>query len=408
MHHGAPSEPDELRSGSSPWPPGDFPSRPRLPQNTKVDIAIIGAGITGAMCADVLARPGRSLILLDRSGPASGSTAASTAMLLAELDLPLFQLADRIGFEKAADAWRRSAAALGGLGDLIAARAIGCSFSPRATLLLAGPDAESPRRLLAEAEARRAAGLPAAYLDAAQLVAEHGLRRQAALHAPRAAQADPVALTAALIRSAVGRGADLVAGEARAYHPHGAGIAVELRDGTVVDAAHVVLATGYDLPDFVRPPVHSVTATWCVSTVVQPAGGPWPGGTLLWEDADPYLYARTTPDGRIMVGGEDAPLPSAEAREAVTAAKAEALLGKLAALRPEALAVAERTWSAEFGTTGDGLPLIGAVPGMPRLLAAFGFGGNGITFSFMAAHVLAALIDGETRPWFGAFALDRS
>src|SRR5690606_35138994 len=150
------------------------------------------------------------------------------------------------------------------------------------------------------AEARRAAGLPAEFVDGATLAARHGVLRPAAIHSPRAAEADPVALTAALLCSAVVRGADLVAAEARTYQEQGGTIAVELDDGKVVAASHVILATGYDLPAFLRPPVHSTTATWCVSTVVQPPGGSWPLSTLLWEDADPYLYARTLPDGRIM------------------------------------------------------------------------------------------------------------
>lgn len=408
MQHGEPLEPEELRSGPSPWPPVEFPHQHRLAHSTRVDVAIVGAGLTGSMCADILAQPDRSVILLDRRRPASGSTAASTALLLAELDLPLFELAGRLGFEPAAAIWKRSAAALGGLADLIAARSIGCSFALRPTLFLAGQDPDSPRRLAAEAAARNAAGLPATLIDGALLQARHGLHREAAIHLPRAAEADPVALTAALIRAAESRGARLIAGEATAYHRQGDAIAIQLRDGIVVEAAHVILATGYDLPDFLRLPVHSVAASWCVATATQPASGPWPDRALVWEDADPYLYARTTTDGRILFGGEDEAMADPKARDAATAAKVDALLAKLLELRPEAAPVVERTWSAEFGMTSDSLPLIGPVPGTSRLLGAFGFGGNGITFSFMAAHILAALIEGETRPWFDAFALDRS
>ncbi|MGV8841383.1 MAG: NAD(P)/FAD-dependent oxidoreductase [Bauldia sp.] len=410
MQHGEASEPDELRSGASPWPPVDQPARQPLTESIRTDIAVIGAGITGAMCADVLTRPDRSLVLVDRSPPAMGSTAASTAILLAELDQPLRKLADRLGFDRAADVWRRSAAALGGLARLIETRPINCAFALRPTLLLAGPDDDGLRRLVAEADARRAAALPAELLEEAALAARHGLLRPAAIFSPHAAEADPVALTGALIRSALGRGARLVAGEARAYHRTGTGtgIAVELADGFAIEASHVVLATGYDLPDFLDLPIHAVGASWCLATEPQPDEALWPARALLWEDADPYLYARTTPDGRILIGGEDEPLRDPAAREAATPAKVEALLAKFAAITLQPRPRVAQAWSAEFGTTADGLPFIGPVAEMPGLLGAFGFGGNGITFSYMAAHVLAAMIDGEARPWFDAFALDRA
>jgi glycine/D-amino acid oxidase-like deaminating enzyme len=53
------------------------------------------------------------------------------------------------------------------------------------------------------------------------------------------------------------------------------------------------------------------------------------------------------------------------------------------------------------------IPLIGAVPGLPRILAAYGYGGNGITFSYMASRMLAKLCTGYKEGWSDAFAIDR-
>jgi glycine/D-amino acid oxidase-like deaminating enzyme len=53
------------------------------------------------------------------------------------------------------------------------------------------------------------------------------------------------------------------------------------------------------------------------------------------------------------------------------------------------------------------LPLIGPVPGMKGVYAAYGYGGNGITFSFLAAQLIGGLIAGSTSPLLTDFALDR-
>jgi len=126
------------------------------------------------------------------------------------------------------------------------------------------------------------------------------------------------------------------------------------------------------------------------------------------EASKAYTYARTTLEGRIIVGGEDdGAVVAPDERDALMPAKAEAILKKLSALWPRAEAAAEFVWSGAFGTTGDGLPLIGPVPGHPRIHAAYGYGGNGITFSYLAARMIAASIAGERRPWFDDFAIDR-
>jgi glycine/D-amino acid oxidase-like deaminating enzyme len=53
------------------------------------------------------------------------------------------------------------------------------------------------------------------------------------------------------------------------------------------------------------------------------------------------------------------------------------------------------------------LPLIGPVPSHKGLYAAYGYGGNGITFSFLAAALLGELIAGSTSPLLDDFALER-
>ena len=129
---------------------------------------------------------------------------------------------------------------------------------------------------------------------------------------------------------------------------------------------------------------------------------------LIWEASENYLYARTTADGRIIVGGEDDKHAiEPDARDALMPAKADAILRRLSALWPKAEPTAEFVWSGAFGTTDDGLPLIGRVPGHPGIHAAYGYGGNGITFSYLAAQMIGELIAGRDRPWFDDFAIDR-
>jgi len=55
-------------------------------------------------------------------------------------------------------------------------------------------------------------------------------------------------------------------------------------------------------------------------------------------------------------------------------------------------------WTACFGASATGSPTIGEIPGYPHCYAALGYGGNGITFSMLAASLLTAAISGKRNP----------
>ena len=50
---------------------------------------------------------------------------------------------------------------------------------------------------------------------------------------------------------------------------------------------------------------------------------------MIWEASDPYLYIRTTPDGRVICGGEDEDFADDEKRDALIPRKTATLRRKL-------------------------------------------------------------------------------
>jgi glycine/D-amino acid oxidase-like deaminating enzyme len=64
-------------------------------------------------------------------------------------------------------------------------------------------------------------------------------------------------------------------------------------------------------------------------------------------------------------------------------------------------------WGGTFGETRDGLPYIGTVPQFPHAYFALGYGGNGITFGYIAAELLVDLFSGRRNPDLEIFRFDR-
>jgi len=357
------------------------------------------------MVAERLSRQGLDVVIIERELPGRGSTAASTSMLLWEIDRPLTELTEAYGFERAARAYRASLAAVAGLKSLVLQNGIICEMRDRDSLYLAAGD--TAKELLEEHRLRLRAGLPGEFLDHARLLEIFGMARAGAIVSSGAADADPVRLSRGLLKLALARGVRVFQEEATELDPAGRSVGIRLKSGRQIEARSVVLATGYALPGMVHSTVHAVSSSWAIATAPQPQHL-WKGGALIWENSKDYLYARTTQAGRIIIGGEDSDeIVEPEARDRLILAKSRQLTKKLAALWPRAKLEIEFRWAGNFDTTRDGLPLIGPVPNQNGVYAAYGYGGNGITFSFLAAQLIGDLLAGAGSPLLDDFALDR-
>jgi glycine/D-amino acid oxidase-like deaminating enzyme len=257
------------------------------------------------------------------------------------------------------------------------------------------------------AVATECAGLPGDFLDHARLLDVFRIIRAGSIVSPGASDADPMQLTGGLLGTALARGARVFRGEAVEFDAAARSVGVQLENGRQIEARSVVLATGYVMPSIIHSTVQTISSSWAIATKPQPQNI-WKGGALIWEDNKDYLYARTTSAGRIIIGGEDsAQIIEPDARDRLIPEKARVLAQKLAALWPVANVEVEFRWSGTFDATSDGLPLIGPVPGAKGIYAAYGYGGNGITFSFLAAQLIGDLIAGSTPHLLSDFALDR-
>lgn len=398
----------DLRSGQPVWTANGMPRIPTPPLDGDgaADVAIVGGGVSGALVADALLQAGLTVIAIDRREFGRGSSAASTALLATEIDRPLTQLADEVGGERAARAYWRSAAAVDSLRIRIRDLHLQARFRDRASVYLPGTmlDLKALRR---EGEARVRIGLRSRFIDGEDLHRLTGLRHEGAIVTAGSAEADPLRLVGGLWRSAIARGASLHAPvEAREVKESRVGVTITTADGGRIKARHAVFATGYELLPFVPAAASDIHSTWAIATVPQ-ASPPWPGRALIWEASDPYFYARTTPDGRVVAGGEDEPFADDDKRDALIARKSQAIARKLAALWPSLDPTPEYRWTGSFGESRTGLPTIGRVPGLDRCFAVLGYGGNGFTFSAIAAQIISRAIIGLPDPDEAVFGFDQ-
>lgn len=373
---------------------------------TVADVVVIGAGITGALIADRLVRDGHDVLVLDRHSIAEGSTAASTALLMYGLDVELGALGEKLGSSDAARAYRRVARAVTALAEL--ADGLDASVDlRRSTCLYLASRRGHAKRLQEETRLRDAAGLDAAWLDAPRLRAEHGLVAHGAIRAGGAADVDPVRLARALLaRAQTGGGSVVSRVDVTGFREHPDGVTVETSRGEV-RANWCVAAMGYATPPGLTP--HEVALHSSYALVSEPLESMEPLGerTMFWESERPYLYARSTADRRLIVGGADLPFRDPDARDAALPARRARLERQVRKRLPDLTFEVSEAWCGTFAETPDGLPVIGPIADAPRVLLALCAGGNGIPFAQIAADLVAAHCRGEPDPEAGLFGASR-
>jgi glycine/D-amino acid oxidase-like deaminating enzyme len=381
---------------------------PKLDQDRRCDVAVIGGGVSGAMLGRRFAEEGLHTVLLEGREMGYGSTGSSTALLQYELDSHLVDLADRIGIAAAQRCYRLCVEAVEGIGRL--AEAIGgeVDFRRRSSLYLASHRRDL-RLLERERRARREIGIEVELLSPSEIRSRYAFERPAALLSALAGEVDPLRLTHALLAAGLRDGLEIYdrTGVAR-YQSDRKGVLLETADGWRIRASKAIFATGCNIPPFFPRRVIRLSSSFVVATSPLSGFDGWGDDrALVWETARPYLYARTTTDGRAIVGGADLPFKGASRLERLQDKQTARVAAQFAELFPDIRFDVDWSWAGAFAATEDGLPYIGVSPEFPNGYVALGQGANGVVFAYIAARILLDAFVGRANPDAELFRIGR-
>lgn len=354
--------------------------------DAEVDAVVVGAGITGATTAFLLAEAGASVTLLESSRVAHGATGYTTAKLTVGQNLVYRTLVDSYGEEVARRFARSNQEAIERVAGLVAEHRLECEFE-RATNYVYTERPESAPGLEEEAEAARAAGVRAeltAMTDLPYPVA-------AALRVDGQAQFHPRKYVAGLVRLVAERGGRVFE-LTRATHVGSGDPCVVTTPRGRVRGRHVVVATQLPFLDrglfFAR--AHPVKSYAIAARVRDDLS---PHGMYISCDAPTRsLRSAPGPDGArfVIVGGEGHKPGADPATEERYARLEEFLAERFGG------AQAEYRWSTHDYVPVDHLPYIGRLRGGdPRVLLATGFAKWGMTKGTLAASILADAVLGR-------------
>jgi glycine/D-amino acid oxidase-like deaminating enzyme/nitrite reductase/ring-hydroxylating ferredoxin subunit len=365
-------------------------THPPLDGDRHVDVAVVGAGITGLTAALLLARDGRSVAVVDQHVVGGGTTGHSTAKVTSQHGLAYARLRLLHG----RSATRTYAQAMEAAKERVAelAEGIECGFRRRSAYLYGSAAWQRPL-LEREAEAAAQAGLPASFTETTPLpFGVHG-----AVRFDDQAEFDSHAYTAGLARLLVEAGGEVFE-QTRAHQVHeGDPCRVETERGTL-HAGHVVVATLMPFLDrggfFARAYAHR---SYVVTARI--AGEP-PDGMFI-NAGSPTRSIRAHED-LLLVGGEGHHTGSGKAQPE----RYERLIEF--ARRHWDVRSIEHRWSSQDYTPDDGIPYAGRLHlRSRRVYVATGLKKWGLTAGTASAMVIADAIAGRDNDWASLFSSTR-
>jgi gamma-glutamylputrescine oxidase len=359
------------------WLEEASPPRSARTVDGRVDVAIVGAGVTGCSAALRLAGAGLRVRVHDARGIAEGASGRNGGFALGGGAARYDVARETYGAEQAAAYWRWTEDALDRMAELAAD-----SLRRPGSYRLAG-DEEEREGIRLEYEALREDGFEAEWLD--DVPGGAAGRFHGAISHPGDGALQPARFVRRLAALAAEAGAE--------FREH-----AQVEDVDALDADRVLVATdGYG---------HGL--------VPELADAIWPtrGQVIASEPLDDVLYDRPhyarqgfdywqqLPDGRILLGGfRDVSildeLTDVEETTPTIQSSLESFLHELVGRKVE---VTHR-WAGIFGLTQDMLPLVGPVPGRDgRVWVAGGYSGHGNVLGFACGGLVADAMAGRESP----------
>ena len=375
------------------------------PGNLRVDVCVVGAGIAGLTTAYLLAKEGKSVVVLDEGEVASGQSGRTSAHLASANDDRFIEVQKIHGVEGSKLAYESHAAAIDRIEKIVAEETIDCDFKRLDGYLFSLPTDE-PDLLDRELEAAKRAG----FADAKKIerIILAGYETGPCLCFPRQARFQPVKYLAALAKAVEKQGGKIYTG-CRVKDVQGADAEkkqparAQIDDGpAAVLADAIVVATNTPAPINDWAGIYTKQAAYRTYMI----GATVPKGSvddaLYWDTGDPYHYVRLEADkdrkgdDLLIVGGEDHKTGQFPEEAAPFMALEKWAREKFPMIRDVTV-----RWSGQVQEPDDYVGFIGrATPhAKENMFVATGDSGMGLTHGTIAGILITDLIMGRPNAW---------
>lgn len=371
-------------------------SYPSLKSDEECDVLIIGGGITGSLIAHQMISDGYKTILIDKREICNGSTSATTSMLQYEIDVPLYELIEKIGKKGAVASYKACSDSIDKLEKLTDEIKSDSGFKRKKSLYFASKK-KDVAWLKKEFNARKDAGFKVKWLESDEVSKQFGFENTyGGILSEQGASIDAFKFAHELFKVNVKKGLQIFDKTEITDVEYFKGYnLITVDSGFQIRAKKIIYCIGYESKNLIKEHFVNLKSTYAIVSEIDPKKFKNITNTLVWNTDEPYMYMRTTDDGRMLIGGGDEDFYDAKKRDSLLNKKEKEILKTLKKIKPNYHFYTDFVWAGTFGETKDGLPYIGEHKDFKNSYFVLGFGGNGITFSVTGMEMVSQFMKGK-------------
>ena len=378
-----------------------------LTEDVETDVIIVGGGVTGSILGYYFSKEGIDTVILEKSRIAHGSTSITTSLLQYELDSNLMALTENnVSLDHAINSYKLGVKALDEIEKFIKEYGNKCDYIKRDTLLYTAKKLEI-EELYQEYKLRKENGFNVKFINEDDNPFSFDLKA-GVYGIEGGAELDPFKYTHHLLEVACNNGL-------RVYENTPV-IDVKYNKDYVeaitsynhkVRGKILVLATGFNTKLFTDRNFGVKTYTYNIVTKPLKNIEGWFNNVLIRDNEDTYNYFRTTPDNRIIAGGEDTSFTDnfnpkiAMEKYDILEQRVKNMFNKIDDIE------IEYKYCGTFDSTKDNLGFIGKDPKNDKLWYGLGYGANRILFAILGGMMLPKLYRGEVSDYLKYFNICR-
>lgn len=395
-----------LYSGSTYWNKAKLPTYnfEKLKNNIKSDVLIVGAGMSGSLCAYVLSRSGIKVTVIEKDKIGNGSSSANTGLLQYSSDKRISEFARDIGEEKAVLFYKMCLEAMDSLTKIVSKLDGDTEYRLRDSINYASK-LEDKEKLLKDLEYLEKYDFPVEYLNNKTLKEKYNIDKAAALKTWHDAEVNPFKLIQELTKKNIEQGVTYYENTEIEIDAIINNLAPTV-NGFEINFESIILTTGYSK---IYPVIEDKCLTYrtYAFTSAPIKSKLWKDNAMIWETNMPYYYFRGTTDNRIIGGGLDEDINELEFDEKKINEKTQIISKEIENIFPYLDIDIEYSWNALFYGSKDGLPFIGRDPENANKYYLLGYEGNGTCYSVAGAFILNDIIQGKENIYEDLLRVDR-
>ncbi len=367
---------------------------PTLKEHIKVDVAIVGGGITGITSAYLLSKAGLKVAVLEaKEDIAADTTMYTTAFITKVIDTSITDLNKMFGAKNARMVWDSGQAAIDLIADIVRKEKIDCEFK-RVDYYEYANNPDQFDELEEEQKTSRKLGFLTSVKNGP---INFGFKNFGAWQIKNQAKFDPIKYVEALADRAREKGA-IIFTNTEVTKIKGKGPLTLETKSARLSADYAIIATYKPFENSLRTFGKKGMYQSYVFEVRLPKGTIKEGLYIDLENPYHYLRLDSYPShDRLIIGGED----HREEIKMNQGKNFQALEEYLKTIIPGVSYKIIKRWTGPILEPSDGIALIGEVKNHQLIGSAFS--GNGMTYSTIAAMVFRDIILKKKNPWIALY-----